>query len=589
MINEVFRYKITDEIPLKLDLMFFNSKALRFEEDTFYNNDESDIFMFFEFNLLNERYFNDKITLNEFIRQKELPEITASKILKITNSFYSNRLDKKLLIKLKNENLLISRNGEEILNSREKIFKAIYINHLYNKEFKEEVVKIMDYLLNNGSISIEKQHVRFIFNKDNLIYFSELDRNSLEFGKTNSTNLVNLTFSLHAEYSKDRLKDRIEFIQSKPFNYLDLTNGDKINRDGFNKSITVLLDLSQLISKTYEQFDSIFNENVRLFVSNPYVDNSIIYTLLETPESFHIFHNGIAVVCSSFSFASKKIILEKINIVNGAQTIFNISKLVKLGIIDFKFLKDRYVLAKIIEVDGSKSEEMRMKISRAANTQKAINLQDLKSNHIFLISYRNLLSRYYIDLLIKRGLKAQLPNVLKVEKFAKIVYSSMYQKPGYSRNASLDVFFDENKVYFKQIFEFDILNQVTNNIRVLIVHIYLYYLNNEEIYSKLIGDSHKYAELYFVSYVFGRIILEDINIKDILNTSDENIMNLDLINEKMESYSNTFIEKLIDNKELLDNAKSLFNVFKNDDLYKRIFPDYGNVTTNVSIIINRDL
>lgn len=38
MINEVFRYKITDEIPLKLDLMFFNSKALRFEEDTFYNN-----------------------------------------------------------------------------------------------------------------------------------------------------------------------------------------------------------------------------------------------------------------------------------------------------------------------------------------------------------------------------------------------------------------------------------------------------------------------------------------------------------------------------------------------------------------------
>lgn len=587
MTDKIINHRSSEKIDIKLTLNYFNNKALYFKDGTFYNNSESDIFIFFDWKLLSNQYFNDYTTLTNFIRESNLEEFKGKKLTNVINSFYNSKLDRKLLIKLKEGKILKELSSDEVLNSTDIIYKTIYLNYLFLKDINNELVEIINYFNDEKCISELNQHIRIIFSKEDFVYFAEIDKKSLQYDQKYEKLFSTISFSMHPDYSKEVSQETLEFIQSKMYNYLDLTNEDRVTRDGFKKSITVLLDLSQLITKIHEHFDSIFSENVRLFVSNPYVDNSIIYTLLETPESFHIFHNGIAMVCSNFNFGCNSIKLENVNIVNGAQTIFNISKLVKLGIIDTKFLENKYVLAKIIEVEGPKAKELRVKISQAANTQKAINLQDLKSNDTYLLKYRNLLYKYSIELIIKRGQKAQLKDSLRVDKFSKIIYSALYQKPGYSRNASLDIFFDETKEYFKKVFEYRDSKQINNNLRVLIVYIYLNYIKQEIYFREKISDAHEYAELYYVAYIFGRIILEYKEIKKTLTTNSEKAIVLNLFNESIKNYSEDFINELNSKINTYKRGKSMFNLFKNDEFYNHIYPKSSLVESEINQLIDK--
>jgi hypothetical protein len=52
------------------------------------------------------------------------------------------------------------------------------------------------------------------------------------------------------------------------------------------------------------------------------------------------------------------------SIVNGAQTMFNIIKLIKLGIINVEYLKEKYVLAKLVEVKDVKYENTRLQFHK---------------------------------------------------------------------------------------------------------------------------------------------------------------------------------------------------------------------------------
>lgn len=579
MNNEKYKLKIIDSIDTNLDLHYFKNVVFRYEENTLYENDDSDIFVFFNWNILTNSDYNENISLDEFITKNNLSKITGKKMLQFTNNFYSSRLDRKVIQKLKDINKLKVKPEDEILSSVEKIDKVIYLYSNYNNNVILELNKLIRFLNDSNQLSTDSQQIRIVYRKEDFIYFGDIDRNSIDLNDVN----LSIQISTHPDFTVEKTKNTFEFKSKSNHNYIEFTNESKFINDGINKSIGVILELSQLVEMIYDKTETIYSDNVRLFVSNPYVDSSIINTLLETPKIFHVLHNGVALVCNKFLFSCDSLILEKTNIVNGAQTLFNVTKLIKFGIIDLDFLKDKYIFAKIIEVDSTKSEEMRLKISQAANTQKAINLQDLKSNHKFLINYKNLFSLYSIDLIIKRGAKTEFVNKIKVDKFAKIVYSALYQMPGFARNASLKKFYDETDDYFKETFNYFIDNELNNRLRVFVTYIYFKYLEIQEQINKKIGKSQKYIELYYVAYIFGNLYLKKkVELESVLE-KEPNFDDLKIFDEDILKLTDDFSRKIKKEIKQYEKVKSLFNIYKSDELYISIFPETKRIAEEMKV------
>lgn len=564
--------KIVDTIDLGCELTFFSRYAYRFEENSIYENEESDIIIIFDWELTKNEYFDETTKFIDFLKNNNLESLENSKIESLLKEFYSLKIESSLFESLKKKNILNFGNDNLCLNTDKKI-KAIYLYITKYKEIYKELNKIILKLSSDNQFLDEYQQIKLIFNEDDFIYFGDLNRRNLSLHRKKQIDLKTLQITTHPQIQDLANSERIIFKQKEPENYLVLHKNILIQH-GINKSVVVLLDLYQLVQSVILRIDQIFNDNVRLYVNNPYVDNSMINTLLDTPEVFHVYHNGISIVCKNYQIGINSLTIEQMSIVNGAQTMFNIIKLIKLGIINIDYLKGKYVLAKLVEVKDVQYENTRLQISQAANTQKAISLQDLKSNHEFLIKYKSLLSHYKIDLLIKRGYRKQFNDNLRIDKFSKIVYSCLFQKPGFARNTSLKKFFDDGESYFIQIFNYN-ESTLNNNLRVAIVHLYIKCLNSRLTHEHTKNEAIKYMELYQISYIFGKYIIEDYNNFTILLANE--YIDINYFNNSFDVYNNDFLDILT--KKLDDKYKSSnkFNLFRSDVLYNEIFPENNEV------------
>lgn len=579
MRDNEFKLKIIDEIQVNFELNYFDKSILRFQEDTFFGNEESDIFIFFNWELTNRISESDHLSLSDFIKENVLKNVKPATLSKKIKFYYESMLENGIYERLVELNILKIDSGQEIFLYHDRRFKYIYLIDLFMKKIKEELSTLVEYLFKNNQFSKDRQQIRLIFREDDFVYFGGLERKSLNIKESINSDFLNLFIYTHSEFINKEITSKVTFKLNEDFNYLEMSKQGIVSKNGINKSIVALLDLSQLVNTIFVDIDSFFLDNVRLFIRNPYVDNSILSSLLDSPETFHIFHNGISIVCNSFNFQISGISLEKINIVNGAQTLYNIVKLVKLQIIDLEFLKGKFILAKIIEVGGQNPNETRNQLSLAANTQKAINLQDLRSNDPNLINFKKLLSKYNIDLLIKRGTKKQFEKLIKVEKFSKLIFSSLYQKPGKARNSSLRNFFDETDSTFDKIFSYSSLK--SNNLRILPVLIYLNYLNRIDYYYERLGNPQKYIELYYVAYIFGNLLISNETI--IEKVLSEDILEITSLIDFIDIYSEKFINGIIKNIDKYYPKQSYFNIFRSEDLYTLIFEE----CINVESVINR--
>ena len=163
--------------------------------------------------------------------------------------------------------------------------------------------------------------------------------------------------------------------------------GEEISSGGYTSYLTVFP--GDVLYKIYEKYDArLLEKNVRAFLqARGGVNKGIRATILETPEMFLAYNNGI-------SATAEKIELEDINgnsctiaglsdfqIVNGGQTtasIFNAC------------LKDKtpldkiYVQAKITVLDDQSQMEIVVpQISACANTQNKVQLADFSANDEF--------------------------------------------------------------------------------------------------------------------------------------------------------------------------------------------------------------
>lgn len=141
----------------------------------------------------------------------------------------------------------------------------------------------------------------------------------------------------------------------------------------------------QLLADIYLQYGSrLLEGNVRSFLSiRGKVNKAIRGTILQHPDLFFAYNNGIAATATSIetAFENGVQVITKINdmqIINGGQTTASIANAV---IQDKVSLGNIYVPMKLSVLDHDKAKEMIPNISRSANSQNKVDEADFFSNH----------------------------------------------------------------------------------------------------------------------------------------------------------------------------------------------------------------
>lgn len=163
--------------------------------------------------------------------------------------------------------------------------------------------------------------------------------------------------------------------------------GEEISSGGYTSYFTVFP--GDVLYKIYEKYDArLLEKNVRAFLqARGGVNKGIKSTILETPEMFLAYNNGISATAEEITVinndgnACQITGLSDFQIVNGGQTtasIFNAC------IKDKTPLEDIYVQAKItVLADQSQMERVVPQISACANTQNKVQLADFSANDEF--------------------------------------------------------------------------------------------------------------------------------------------------------------------------------------------------------------
>lgn len=135
------------------------------------------------------------------------------------------------------------------------------------------------------------------------------------------------------------------------------------------------------ISQWYSKFgEYLFDKNLRKSLSDSNINEQVQKTLIESPENFWYFNNGITLICNEITQVIKRakqrdlgeFLLKGINIVNGAQTVSNIFKAQEKG----ADISDAYVMTKIISLEDAEDETFSSNITKYTNSQNRINSKD---------------------------------------------------------------------------------------------------------------------------------------------------------------------------------------------------------------------
>lgn len=122
--------------------------------------------------------------------------------------------------------------------------------------------------------------------------------------------------------------------------------------------------------------ERLFRRNIRGGLGRTTVNQSIRTTLIERPERFWDFNNGITMVARSGSIGMNRSgVLNDVAIVNGAQTVSSIAETVK----EHPEAGKAKVLVKVSIIDEAEGDELIREITGAANTQNRVEIRDLAS------------------------------------------------------------------------------------------------------------------------------------------------------------------------------------------------------------------
>lgn len=147
----------------------------------------------------------------------------------------------------------------------------------------------------------------------------------------------------------------------------------------------------------YDHGSRLLEGNVRAFLSTRgNINKNIRRTILEEPEKFFTYNNGIATTAKKIGLTQNEkgtfiTQMEDLQIINGGQTT---ASLTSAAVKDKSQLKDIFIPMKLTVVKNDQYDEMISNIAKYANSQNKVTAADMFSNHRFHVAFENMAERY---------------------------------------------------------------------------------------------------------------------------------------------------------------------------------------------------
>lgn len=127
--------------------------------------------------------------------------------------------------------------------------------------------------------------------------------------------------------------------------------------------------------------DFLLSRNVRVVLPNSEVNNSVLETVLDSPENFWYFNNGVTALCESIDKAPAggperrqgTFGVKGVSVVNGAQTVGTLARALRQG--KQPELEKVRVMVRFISLEST-AEDFGKRVTRATNTQNVIGGRD---------------------------------------------------------------------------------------------------------------------------------------------------------------------------------------------------------------------
>lgn len=161
----------------------------------------------------------------------------------------------------------------------------------------------------------------------------------------------------------------------------------------------------------------LYQSNIRNYLKQSKINRKIKETLINEPDKFWYFNNGVTIVCENFQPVNKVIVLAEPQIVNGCQTSKTIAEY--FDTLSQKEVDDIQgdVLVKIIQTRSKDNEEdkklLKDKITRYTNSQNSVRGLDFYSLDHFQRELKNKFEHYGYYYEIQRGAFATLDKTVK--------------------------------------------------------------------------------------------------------------------------------------------------------------------------------
>lgn len=272
---------------------------------------------------------------------------------------------------------------DRLYNNMRYLVEAAFDNYIVDNKFEEsssgyQFATEAKRLFDNGEITKFRFYILTDKKLSNKI--KNLKKDPIN-GKQVSLNAwdINRFFSL---YSSTQGKEEIEIdasgIEGGGIPYVSATKGE-------DYSAYLAVVPGQFLADIYLEYGSrLLEGNVRSFLSiRGKVNKSIRGTILQNPDLFFAYNNGIAATATDIKTVFKdgrNLItdIRDMQIINGGQTTASIANAVLQDKADLTAI---YVPMKLSVVDHDKAKEMIPNISRSANSQNKVDEADFFSNH----------------------------------------------------------------------------------------------------------------------------------------------------------------------------------------------------------------
>ena len=422
-----------------------------------------------------------------------------------------------------------------------------------------------------------------ITHKIAILFYTNKNKNDIEQLKNDwSVNINNKKTELAEYFSKsnieiefrgsDFLNDTYEKMMSNDYE-LSISRNEVIATEDKHYLVGYftakeLLDAIAPINNTKRVlYPDVFKNNIRLYLGQTEINKGIEKTLLEEPQNFHLYNNGITITTKEIrDDNSKNYIISPVNIVNGCQTANSIYNVSSNSHFDASIIK---IPVKVIVAQ----DEVYETITIRSNTQTGIEAQDLVSIKRTQKELQEKFSKINFNgkkFYYKRQKSGTVENaedvdyVIEIDDILRAIFSSLMLIPN-----KVSGYFDQTILkYLDNVFDEQFID-IYIRITVLLKFIddYLEEYDNDNIRLK-----------YHILYIMYRIILPTEesrrNIEQYLKSIDDRAM----------LFSENTLEQIISNISnrlyvLVSNYSNFEKLIKYvESRFKTNYPEFFNIT-----------